>query len=280
MSETFQITQGAALTFPAVIRDTFNAPITTFTGSEPLTASVWPGETRAALFSPTAAWVTPGAGSISIHITAVQSAGVEPGQYELLVRLTTSGQVVDAYTCTLEVLAASGATASPASYVSFQNLTQFAPRADRLINLSTDESGFALQCAQASREFDRKVLLRYNPQVGRSRRFVSADGTAGGPYLRYASSPDNSPAPTRQTIAGYLGTAALLVNADILEAVAREALAVIYQGEPGAQNPYGASAPQERNLAMAAFRRALIEIDTNADGIAEIRIDQDVTYLT
>jgi hypothetical protein len=150
---------------------------------------------------------------------------------------------------------------------------------ERLQDAVSDETGFAEQRNQASQEFDSWVLSRYQPIPGRSRRYVNPEATGAGSYRAFAPGPTGDPAPSRSTIRSYLGTTKLLPNADVVECVARLALSIIYLAAPGRDNPYREQGNSERQLAIQCFRRALVEFDTNADGVAEVRIDQDVTWL-
>jgi hypothetical protein len=277
--KAWQVTQGiAGGPWVVVVRDGSGAVYTGFSGVEALAGIIWSGDTKASLATFTPVWQDAATGKVVATIAKTTTAALAPGVY--LVEIHVADGSAALFRGQLEVLASAGSGSAPFSYVTFDQMLEFAPRAGRLFDTGSDETGFAEQRAQASLGFDRRVLLRYNPQPGRSRRYVSDDGTAAGPYLRYALGPGGVAAPTRAAIAGYLGTSAVIVNADVKESVARDALANIYDGEPGGGNPYREDAQRERTLAAQAFRRALVEFDTNADGVAEVRVDQDATWLS
>jgi hypothetical protein len=273
------VSQGIALARVGTARDGAGAAMVGFyTGTEPLAGVVWAGDDRAPLLSWTPAWADAPGGTYYIALTPAQTAALEVGTYSLSVRLADgSGELIR---CLLEVEPSAGLAAPLFSYVTFQQMTTFSGgQIRRLQDDDDDETGFAEQRNQASLEFDALVLARYRPVPGRSRRYVAPDGTAPGPYRAFAPGPGGAAAPTRAEVAALLGTAAVIPNADIIECVARLALALVYLHAPGRDNPYREQGNAERQLALQAFRRALVEIDIDGDGVADVRLDQDACWL-
>jgi hypothetical protein len=278
-NERYPIMQGNLLQIDAILRNKAGAPVPGYAGTEALTATVWPGGTRAPSFHPTMTWTNPAAAAVLITISTAQTQSLTPGLYDLEAAVDAGGGKQPGYGCLIEILAAAAMAAAPWTYLTFEQLRGFSDVIDKLLDLDADRTGFEAQRAQASGELDRRILERYNPSPGRSRRYVN-DAGGPGPYVRYAPSPTGAPSPTRAELSGWLGTSALLISPKMLEFLCRWTLAIIYGGPPGRDNPYLEAAGQERSLALQAFKGAFVEIDTDADGIAELRVDQDVTYMT
>lgn len=276
--ERWRVAQGIALSRTGTAVDAAGKAVTAYTGAEEITGVIWAGDEAAPLITFAPAWLVPAQGTYAIALTPAQTAMLEPGTYTVDIRLADGS--ADFLRAQLDVLPSAGTAAPLFSYVTFGQLTRFAGQVDRLQDAVADETGFAEQRAQASQDFDRMVLARYRPQPGRSRRYLAADGSAPGPYPVFAPGPGGAPPPTRAAVAALLGTPAVMVNADVVECVARLALSIIYLGQPGRDSPYRESGNSERGLALQAFRRCQVEIDTDADGVAELRLDQDVTFLT
>jgi hypothetical protein len=276
--ERLKVSQGIALDRVGTARDSKGAAFTGYTDSTVLAGVVWAGDDRAPLITFTPTWVDATLGTYHIQLTAAQTAALDVGSYTLTVRTADgAGELIRAV---LEVGPSPGTAAPLFSYITYQQMMVFSQgQIDRLQDAVSDETGFAEQRNQASLEFDAWVLARYQPVPGRSRRYVESGGSGAGSYRTFAPGPANDPAPSRSTIRGYLGTTKLLLNADVVECIAHLALAIIYLGQPGRDNPYREQGNSERQLALVCFRRALVEFDTNADGVAEVRIDQDVTWL-
>jgi hypothetical protein len=277
--QRIKVSQGIAVDRDGVVKDGNGRAITgTYTGSEILAGVVWAGDDRAPLLTFTPTWTDAALGTYSFQLSAAQTASLDVGTYTVSIKLADgSGEVLRAV---LEVGPSPGAAAPLFSYITYQQMMVFSQgQVERLQDAVSDETGFAEQRNHASLEFDAWVLARYQPVPGRSRRYVTPDGGGAGSYRAFGPGPTGDPAPSRSTIRGYLGTTRLLLNADVVECVARLALAIIYLGQPGRDNPYREAGNSERGLALQAFRRCLVEFDTNADGVAEVRIEQDVTWL-
>src|SRR3954447_18813561 len=101
--DCYTISQGAALSIDVTLRDVDGAIITTYDGSQGLTATVWPGGNRAASFEATATWTVAADGTLRIAIDAGDTANLAPGRYHVLLRLNDAGAPVDAYAATIDV---------------------------------------------------------------------------------------------------------------------------------------------------------------------------------
>jgi hypothetical protein len=275
---TWRLAQGFAGSWTVTLRDGNDQVVTTYTGAEPLAGAVWAGDGRLPLVDLLPVWLNPAAGQLTVPIAPADSAALEPALYR--VEVYPADFSANFYRGSLEVLPAPGTEPTPFSYVTYDQMLMFAGQAGRLQDLDADEAQFAAQRAQASQDFDRLVLNRYEPQPGRSMRYVSADGTTAGPYLRWSVGPAGEDAPGRAVLAGLLGSAAVILNADAVECVAQLALGQIYLGQPGRDNPYRDAGLAHRAAALEAFRRAFVEVDADGDGVADYRVDQDVVWYT
>ncbi len=148
--ENLQISQGSALVIAGTVYDALGNVVTTYTGSEALVTTVWPGGKRPASFNPVTTWSTPSAGTFTIAITAADTIGLASGRYQLLTRVQPSGQdPVDAYGCTLDVLAFAGTETTPTSYCSYADLLKYGRAWLRQLQTDDDEAGFATQLGRA-----------------------------------------------------------------------------------------------------------------------------------
>jgi hypothetical protein len=277
--QRIKVSQGIAVDKDGVVKDGNGRAITgTYTGSEVFAGVVWAGDDRAPLLTFTPTWIDASLGTYNFQLPAAQVASLDVGTYTVSIKFADgSGEVLRAV---LEVGPSPGTAAPLFSYITYQQMMVFSQgQVERLQDAVSDETGFAEQRAQASLDLDAMILSRYQPVPGRSRRYVDSAGSGAGSYRAFGPGPTGDPAPSRSTIRGYLGTTKLILNADVVECVAHLALAIIYLGQPGRDNPYREAGNSERALALQAFRRALIEFDTNGDGVAELRIDQDITWL-
>jgi hypothetical protein len=272
------LARGLAGAWTVTLRDSDGAVVTSYLGTEAIAGTVWGGDDRVPLLTLSPTWDSAPDGTVTVPIPAAQSGTLEPGEYGVDVYLADMS--ANFYRGSLSILPSAGTDATPFSYATYQQMLAFAGQVGRLQDLDTGEALFAPQLAQASTDFDRLVLNRYQPQPGRSMRYVSSGGTSPGAYLVWSPGPGGVDPPTRQQLAGFLGTAAVVVNADLIECVAQLALAQIYLGQPGRQNPYREAGEWHRAAAMDAFRRCFVELDTDGDGVADLRVDQDCIWMS
>jgi hypothetical protein len=261
----------------------------TFQSGDALSATVWRGEDQSALFNPTVSWIDAAAGTINLTITAAQlaTAAVTAGTYfvKVLVTPTIDGQPRAVHFGTIRFLAGGGSAAAPVVFATWEDMTQYSPQIEKLQDQDTDQTQFAEERAKARAQTIQRIINRYRPVPGRSRRYMDEERLTAGPYLVFAGSPDGSAAPSPTDLAAWLAgidpaTPHLVLNDDIVEFNARYAAALVYGAQPGRDNAYQQQAGTDYRLAESAWNRAMIEIDTDGDGAADIRVDRDVIYLT
>jgi hypothetical protein len=272
-----QVRQGFGGTWDFEALDGDGQPLPDVDPDTALEAVVWSGDDREPVVTNTPTWADSGPPDGTFSLSPAETASLDPGEYT--VDVYPLGRANHYATTRINILAGPGHGAAPFSYITYGQLLMFAPDLPKLFDGETEQSQFAEARAQGSQEFDDLVLARYQPVPGRSRRYLSADGTAAGNYLAYSDGPNGEPSPSRSELAGWLGTTALVMKADVVECVAHLTLDVIYRGQPGKSNPYQEQGTTAKAQAMDAFRRCIVELDTDDDGTADLRVDQDATWM-
>jgi hypothetical protein len=262
-NESYDVTPGAALAIDVTLRDATGAPITSYSGAETLTSTVWPGGNRAASFTALSTWDDPSNGLITITITATQTAGLAPGRYQLLTRLTPgAGQPVDAYGCTLDVQAVAGSDAAPSAYTTYADLLRYGRSWLRQLQTQDDEAGFAEQQHRARAWIEDLAHAHY--------RVASMAMVVGAQAFGPRRSGSRSVYLQQQLDAGTL-----MLTDQVVEAAARKALAYICEGQLDGdpQNRYARLARMYHSQADYLGTCLVLQLDTNADGYSDITID-------
>jgi hypothetical protein len=263
-----------------------------FVDTDVPTAAVWAGEDQPPLMTPAVEWVDASVPSVSLIVSAADLAAAEltDDLYRLSVTVTTAsdGEPHLGFDGLLQVMDAPGSGAALSSYATSADLASVSPEIAGMQSAQSDLAGFAAQRHEARTEFETRVLNRYRPQPGRSRRYLNAARTAAGPYLVFADSSDNSPPPTHAQLRTWLSTSRLLVTDEIRQANAYLAAALVYEdqitaGNQSTSNTYAALAKLYRANFDAKWAECTVEFDSTATVPAATpthRIDRDVTYLT
>jgi hypothetical protein len=276
--------QGTDRDYLVTLEDSSGAVITTFPGTDALTCRIWSGLDQATLASPTATWVNPLAGTIALRISAANLAGLLPGMYRIEGHVAHGGELFTFLDGSLQVTASPGTVAALSVYCTYNDVLLYAPQIGRLQDQQADLAQFAGERARACSWTNETILDGYRPQPGRARRHLNEAGTAAGPYLRWvASGPAGAAAPTTAQMRAYLATAgALRLTAKVVEANAHMAIAIVYVNQPGKDNPYHQLGVMHHVKANELLEQAVIEVDTTSpvDGVYDIRVGQDVTWLT
>lgn len=266
--DRFQCSQGAALSIDVTLRDTTGAVVTGYDGTQPLLATLWPGGTRASSFSPTAVWVIPASGTIEIRLTEAETLTLGPGEYQLLLRLQDAGTWVDAYRCTVDILAGAGSTIAPATYPldfsdAYSQLLKYGRSWLKELETDDDEAGFAEQMGRARTWIEDIAHAHYRVGV----MTPMAGGVGLGPHLTGMRS---------KYLTDELAAGHLLVTDQVKECAAHYALHLICKGQVGVGDSAKAYAGLARMYLSEAWALANclnLGIDTDGDGQAEINID-------
>lgn len=283
---------GSTRSWPITLKDGNGTVLANvYDDTDVLSAAVWAGGDQAPIFAPTASWEDSAGAAVTLTITAaqMQAAGIVPGTYRVDVTVTdvTDGEPSLGWSGPLEVEAAPGSAAIPSTYATASDVLAVAPGIDRL-QAANDLAGFLAQRHEARTRTETRILNRYRPQPGRSRRMMNAAHTGTGPYMVFAPSSDGSPAPTPAAVQVWLSTNRLVVTDEIRLYNAYLAAALVYEDQISVTSGQGAStyaalAKQYHEHAETLWMRCVIEFDSTAAVPAATgthRIDRDVTYLT
>lgn len=258
--DNFRVRHGEGLAVAATLTDDQGDPITTYTGSEPLTAMAWPGGDFPASFSPTVTWITPGAGIIKVACSAAQISTLAEARYFGTVSLLdpTLGPL-EAYQWSMDVSPAAGSATTGLLYCTTANLIRFGRAWFKKLLASDEGGGFQEEIDGASRRLDDLIIARYP-----TNNYVIL-GDPGYGSLIYGNNPGALP---NQWLRGILAVpGGLIVRPKVIECVAKWALAEIAKGQVG----IGDSAMQYRILgnryeteASAVAMTMTAEICTNS----------------
>jgi hypothetical protein len=258
------VTQGSRLQVKATLRDQLGQPLAGYDGTETLAAVVWPGGDRAASFDATATWVDAPAAAVLVTMSAAETAALDPGRYELLVRVQAPGQDPDdAYGCAVDIIGAPGTGAAPKVYCNYAHLLRFGRSWLRQLQTDDDEAGFAEQLGRARTWIEDLAHAHY--RVASMAMVVGHQ--AMGPRRSGARSP---------WLQAQLAADTLIVTDQVREAAAKKALAYICDGQIGV----GDAAVQYARLAKFYHSEAdyigsclTLELDTDGDGYSDVTID-------
>ncbi len=185
-----------------------------FQSNDGLEAIVWQGADSAAYFSPTVAWLSAAAGTITLSVASGQTASLTPGVYPLEVTVIPNGtttrlRVLDTW---MELRSSPGSSSMPPVYCSYQDLVD-AGGGKWLETLRQAEglANFTRERARARYWLDTIIAKAFRPWA--SARGVSDWYAVTGP-----------PDARNVTMVGYLADGFLLVNDDIIEIVALKTL--------------------------------------------------------
>jgi hypothetical protein len=234
----------------------------TYTGSETLAASVWPGDDRAALFSPTVAWLDPDARTMSLSWAGSDTSGLAPGRYRLELRITSGGATTKLDVAAVDLLATPGSATAPAAYCTFDDLrVEAGSWVESLQADVSTQAGFAEERGRAREEFDRLVQAHYG---GEAFSGIGWPGYTGGPTTFGRST----------WLADQLDADALIVTPDVRRWNALWTLYLVCRRQIGvkADSPYQAMAAGYRAEAEALAKGLAAELDTDADGECDVAI--------
>jgi len=169
------VSQGFALDEIVTIRDSTDAPIVTYAGTETLAGSVRAGRAmdptvsgQGLTFTPT--WRSAGAGTVNVNLTAAQTATLNPGQY--LVQLGLSDKSANFFEGYLVVSYSSGLSVLPPTYNTYDDILSYAPWITKL-QTEMQVAGFAIERGLARSWLDNVIIqhsnwMFSNPQIGQS----------------------------------------------------------------------------------------------------------------
>lgn len=274
--------KGTDKAYDFTLRDAAGAAITIYTGTEALSSRIWSGQDQATLASPVATWLVPAAGTVRVTVSDTNLADLPPSLYRMEGTLTVGSTVLRFFDGSIAVTTSPGVAEAPATYCSLADMLLYAPQVQKLQDARADLAGFLGGRARAKDWTDEHCLDGYRPNYGRARRGLAADGVAAGPHLHWvAAGPDGAATPTVADLRSALAAGGLVVTAKLREANAHMAAAIVFLNQPGKDNPYHQQGAYHADCAAALLAAAVIEIDLDdpPDGVADVRVGQDITWL-
>jgi hypothetical protein len=169
---------------------------------------------------------------------------------------------------------APGGTRAP--YVAAADLLLFYDQLPALKNPAVDDGAYTAQIAKASDQFDRDLLVRYDPRPG----FVKTRLLAPDPDLGRDVPTAYASAPSPFQLSAYLKAGCVVADTNVREVVARRAIALILdRQEVYDRNTFRQEAQAMRDMADALWKTFDVQIDTDLDGTADMLVGRDVILL-
>lgn len=274
---------GTDKSYDLTLRDSSGAVITSYAGTESLACKIWSGQDQAVLANPAVTWITAAEGTVRITVTDSDLEDFAVGLYRMQATLVDGATTTLIFDGSINVTSSPGVTTASLTYCTFEDMKLYAPQVQNLQDTRTDLAGFLANRARARTWTNERCLDGYRPNYGRARRYVSADGTAAGPHLRWVTTgPDDATTPTITDLRAALALGGLRVTDLIREANAHMAAAIVYLNQPGNNNPYHQNGAYHASKAAALLKDSVIEIDLDdpLDDTYDVRIGQDVTWLS
>lgn len=255
-----------------------------FSGSDTLRAVIWSGDSTPILAAPIVTWTTVTTNLAMLAISSANTASIVPGEYRIRIFVTpiADGVEREIWAGTLRLASSPGSTTIPFTLCDLADVQSEYPSILDLFDPTVDVAGFAIQRRDATTEFIRAIVARYDPQPNRSGQRFAWDALTG--YGAYYLPTGGSP-PTDQQILGYFLTGCLaddMKQARILTAKLTVHKILSGQSMSGKDGPYEAIAKLKRGEYEQGFEqcrprfstRTLIDL-TQPD----IEIGYDVTWL-
>jgi hypothetical protein len=270
MANELSVAIGGRLSKTLTILDSNDNAITSYTGSATLSIECWRGDDQASLFSPTAAWISAAAGTISCVISAAQSTTLTVGRYNLMLTVTGTDGPAKYQFGFLDVTPAPGSGTVRATYQTWDQTKRYAGSwAEKLQRADSDQTGFAEERADARQEFE-SLLHAHNR------------GSGGGLTSSFGA---YEPLSTGRNgfrdswLTTALAANKLLVTKPIIECCALMTLASICrrQIDPSKSDGYSAAASYFAARADDIAATISAEIDDNADGYGDVIIHLGTT---
>jgi hypothetical protein len=257
--------QGTDRDYGVTVFDATEAAVTEFTGSEPLTALIWPGDQEAPAATLSAVWTDAATGSITLTVAASAIASLAVQPWPIVITVLYEGRTFEVWRGWLDVLAGVGAEAAIPVYGSFADMILYSGDWVKQLLTVDSTSGFAVQRGRARSRLEEIILARWRPWVpGMHRDLLDGIG-----WYTLPEAPD-------PCLMAYLAAGDLIIRPKTLEIVARLAVGYACEQPMGAldgSNPYYMRGQIERVRAEALIATYAAELDINGDGLADFVIN-------
>lgn len=273
MGQALEIKAGFGQQWVATLRNSGVA--VAYTTSATLDATLWRGGGEAALFNPTVAWIDAPNGKFTLTIAPNQTTALDPGEYSLEVGITPLGGVRSlGFAGVIRITDAPGTNPAPVAWCTYQDMLDYSDQVSALVGRGVDVSGFLNIRARITLEVSRDIVTHYQPTAGLTRtRKAIADPIVGFDV------PDPTATPiTKAALTAALAAGGLILEARIREVVARRSIGVVLSRQVS-NRQYADEASMQRELADRVFRSYHAQVDLNNDGVPEVLIGRDCTFL-
>jgi hypothetical protein len=262
----FSTVQGSAESRQFRLLDSAGIPVSTFTGSESLSAKLYAGDDITSSITPTLAWGTPPVVTLTIAANATSSLTAQPG-YILAFTVGSVTRLMGRVT----ILPASASTAALSTRVSYNDLRRLDGASLEALITSTDQAGFAEQRHLARKHTDAVIQRHYRGASS----FLEDGRTFGAWGTEFRDGRHST------WLQDYLDDDRLILTTPsgqmLKDAEAYYALHLIYSAQmtDKADDAYASKAHRHLMKAGNLYADCVAEIDTTtvADGVGDLSID-------
>lgn len=245
---------------------------TAFTGAETITASVWPGDDLPETFAPTLVWLAAVNATVTLSVSAAQTASVTPGDY--YVQLTVSG--VKQRIGTLRVGPSPGTGAAAPTICTRADVLNVGGKAVESLIEGSDQGTLGELRGRACRwtwrtlaSRARSILESQASRHGAVKEVDPIDPTDGvdaGPNWGPSTIPDTTVRNQIKAIQGYLNDGLLMTDDEVVEANAHWVIHLLYArqiaGRDG-DDQYRSLSRYHRSEAIRILAGATLRINTD-----------------
>lgn len=253
------------------------APVA-YDGDAALDCFVWRGGAEAPVLTPAASVVSPPSNRVSVRIPAAATANLDPGTYRLQLGAAAGGVRRLLSDGTIEVAGAPGVATYRTPYVTRDDLLYWYDQLETLQTIQGGDAGFLRQRAESSDEFDRALVVRYDPRPGfvKTRRAAFDAGVLGFDVPDPSATP-----PSPAQLSAMVRAGGVIPDRNVREMVSKMAIARVLDRQEvmGGRNPYREEAAAFRQEAMALWRTFDVQVDADLDGRADLLVGRDVILL-
>ncbi|MHC5536648.1 hypothetical protein ACYOEI_00055 [Singulisphaera rosea] len=255
------------------LKDNQGNSVTSFTDQDVLVATVWEGKGQTSLLNPTADWILPSSGTLTLSISAEQSATLSPQRYYLDVRAETSdGRTIDLWDAYLEVTASAGIDEPPSTYATLKDALVYAPwLSNELSDQNLSDFADHFHAARTWLEGIIQSKWRVSGAFG-----ITVFGNVASSYPPMDTGGEN------KYIQDILDANQLMLRPRVIEMTAKRAIGTICQSQISPNS--GDSNYQRLAARFLAEADSLVvsytaEFDLNADGYSDFNIPCGVSSI-
>lgn len=283
------ITRGTKAEFTLMAKDSAVDAVS-FSASDTIAAVVLPGGRRASVFSPSCSWVSATSGTITVSISATQSAAIGAGIYRLVVTVATaadSGNPLEVWSGYIEFIDAAGSVAEPTKWATIEDMQAYYPS---ITNFQSpkDQTNFGYQLAKATEDLRYWIYNRYDPQPGfQKRRSSTYDDVYGFDVIDTTTTPFG-----KEELLAALRSDDIELDSQAVEIVARLANASVLKRQISAvsnttstlakasENPFAKAANDQVDAAKEVFSKWKARIKHDGGSSVTLLVDRDCVYLS